>query len=559
MDSASPDNSNAYESCTVCILSAEQNIIGLGFLVSSKHVVTCAHVVADALGISGKANELPNAEVTINFPFHQERGNFSTKVVIWQPEELKDVACLEFIGKQPTDFVTAPYRSDINLWGRKFRAFGFPGNVDTGMWVHGTMNAPIPAGWIQVEPDGNSGLFIDSGFSGTPVWDDALNCVVGIVVAKLQSKDRHVAYVIPIEKLSISFNHPLGQQPARLQSVNLYHARTNYKLEQNFTGRSLELRKLSQWFNTPNLPILELNGGEKIGKTTLAYYWLHYYAAIPKDWTVLWLSFDMPRTSLYLFASQLISNPYFKLNKSAISKDYLSTLNQFIYLMRQQKILFVMDQFELQLFANKKLKKAYSRAYSNKKSLMNREFFASKRNCVDKYVASFLKTLLSLQSSKVIIISRVKIKDLENEDKQPFHGCHRETLDVLESQDAVDFLRYQGVRQGDDKILLDVCKKLNNNPNTLRILSNVIANDKKAPGDISVANRLHVKSLFQLYNSRGFQFAMSQLSPTTQNIIRTSIRTAARSSILNFIIQTVLRTWTKTKTESADNRNQESK
>ena len=52
----------------VRIRAAKGRIVGAGFLVGEKHVLTCAHVIARALGLSDDTPESPRAEVCLDFP-----------------------------------------------------------------------------------------------------------------------------------------------------------------------------------------------------------------------------------------------------------------------------------------------------------------------------------------------------------------------------------------------------------------------------------------------------------------------------------------------------------
>ncbi len=42
--------------------------VGIGFLVSSRHILTCAHVVTDTLGIDRYTPELPAENIYLDFP-----------------------------------------------------------------------------------------------------------------------------------------------------------------------------------------------------------------------------------------------------------------------------------------------------------------------------------------------------------------------------------------------------------------------------------------------------------------------------------------------------------
>jgi hypothetical protein len=55
-------------SSIVRIRAANGRTIGAGFLVGEKQVLTCAHVVAGALGLLNETPETSQAEVCLNLP-----------------------------------------------------------------------------------------------------------------------------------------------------------------------------------------------------------------------------------------------------------------------------------------------------------------------------------------------------------------------------------------------------------------------------------------------------------------------------------------------------------
>jgi len=56
------------EASIVRIFAKNGAIVGTGFLVSGRCILTCAHVVDRALGLSQAAQEMPAAEIRFDFP-----------------------------------------------------------------------------------------------------------------------------------------------------------------------------------------------------------------------------------------------------------------------------------------------------------------------------------------------------------------------------------------------------------------------------------------------------------------------------------------------------------
>ena len=80
-------------------------------------------------------------------------------------------------GSQPARLVPT-----AEVWDHPFRAFGFPDGVDQGVWASGVLRDRQGNGWVQIEDVHTTGYRVQQGFSGTPVWDEQADGVVGMVV-----------------------------------------------------------------------------------------------------------------------------------------------------------------------------------------------------------------------------------------------------------------------------------------------------------------------------------------------------------------------------------------
>ena len=69
----------------VRIVGTNDLIVGAGFLVSERHVLTCAHVVAAALEIPDDTEVMPAAQIRLNFPLIASQDFSSAHVVLWRP------------------------------------------------------------------------------------------------------------------------------------------------------------------------------------------------------------------------------------------------------------------------------------------------------------------------------------------------------------------------------------------------------------------------------------------------------------------------------------------
>src|SRR6266850_3513297 len=67
------------------IFASNDTIAGAGFLVSAKRVLTCAHVIAQALNIAQETQDAPSGEVRLDFPLLAPRQIYRARVVFWKP------------------------------------------------------------------------------------------------------------------------------------------------------------------------------------------------------------------------------------------------------------------------------------------------------------------------------------------------------------------------------------------------------------------------------------------------------------------------------------------
>ncbi|MGH8910074.1 MAG: trypsin-like peptidase domain-containing protein, partial [Egibacteraceae bacterium] len=194
-------------------------VVGSGVLVGAREVVTCAHVISDALGQT--AGDPLGAVVMLDFPLVAPRVYVSATVVVWQPPRADgagdiaglvladapladgtgDVAGLVLADAPPAGVRPARLVTGGELWGRSVRVFGFPAHHDEGVWVAGVLRARQGAGWVQIEDAAGHAFRVERGFSGAPVWDDESGGVVGIIVAVEPSPAVRAAFLIPADAL----------------------------------------------------------------------------------------------------------------------------------------------------------------------------------------------------------------------------------------------------------------------------------------------------------------------------------------------------------------------
>ncbi|MEH2365710.1 tetratricopeptide repeat-containing serine protease family protein [Nostoc sp.] len=203
------------ETAIVRICRSNGVVVGAGFLVSSKHVITCAHVVADALGISRDTQKRPTEVVYLDFPLIAPEESLTGKVVLWRPVPPKgstsvkgkeDIAGLELNGTVPEAAQPVDLIIEEDLRNHSFRTFGFPAGHDDGLEATGVLRGRQGTGWIQIEDIKETGVRLEPGFSGAPIWDEKLNGIVGMAVAADQKRpEAKVAFMIPTKVIATAW------------------------------------------------------------------------------------------------------------------------------------------------------------------------------------------------------------------------------------------------------------------------------------------------------------------------------------------------------------------
>ncbi len=204
------------ESSVVRIYSNGGKVVGAGFLVSPKYILTCAHVVADALGLARAIVEQPEQAVSLDFPIVAAKQFFKARVVFWRPihpdEFAEDIAGLELETSPPDAAKPAQLVTSEDLWGHPFRVLGFPLKQPNGAWASGELRAGIGNRWVQLEDVKQQGYALQPGFSGAPIWDEKLVGIAGMAVAaEINRPDAKAAFMIPTKVLCEVWSE-LGEQ-----------------------------------------------------------------------------------------------------------------------------------------------------------------------------------------------------------------------------------------------------------------------------------------------------------------------------------------------------------
>lgn len=180
-------------------------VIGAGFLVQGGYVLTCAHVVRDALGL--KPEDRPEGQqVKVNFPYLSMGQKLTTEVLYYRYDKTEatldeDIAALRVLEPLPEGSQPVKILGSHQL-RNPYSVLGFPKGHPKGIASYGELLEELPNGLIQMEDTKAQGLAILPGFSGTPVWDEVESAIVGMVVAREQGQpEAKIGFMMPGRKL----------------------------------------------------------------------------------------------------------------------------------------------------------------------------------------------------------------------------------------------------------------------------------------------------------------------------------------------------------------------
>ena len=177
-----------------------EDVVGAGFIVGEKWIVTCAHVAKSALNITKDIPEKPQRNVSLDFPFVKPGDILKAHVHSWHPEPKVDIALLKLDDMLPKR--TGALRLDLGepKCGKEVQICGFPDKNPDGVWTIGETRL-MAAHFLQIDGKKEYGFWVDHGLSGAPVWDDESKGVVGMISVFEKAAEIKSAFAVPTDML----------------------------------------------------------------------------------------------------------------------------------------------------------------------------------------------------------------------------------------------------------------------------------------------------------------------------------------------------------------------
>ncbi|MFE2925949.1 nSTAND1 domain-containing NTPase [Streptomyces goshikiensis] len=265
-DEGSPDA--ALASAVVRVAGTGGTVGGVGFLIAPDLVITCAHVVRDALGSPREHPGAPAGALTLDRPLAGP-GRAAAEVAHWappRPDRTGDIAVLRLREPLPGAVPLAMAEAG-SLWGHPVRVLGLTRAFPDGVWQAGRLRGESAENRVLLSAADRRGGPLEHGFSGGPVWDEQAGAVVAMVVVAEFSGARQ-SFAIPTESL-------ISEIPALaavLRPASPFRGLDTF-LEPDadgYFGRDAEAEDIAGLLLRGDLPGVALTGPSGCGKSSLA-------------------------------------------------------------------------------------------------------------------------------------------------------------------------------------------------------------------------------------------------------------------------------------------------
>src|SRR5271166_5601948 len=254
-----------YQRPVARIRDADGSVVGAGFVAPRGAIVTCAHVVNDALRRDKDEPSKPEAStsVAIDLPWADDR-KYSGRIIDWRPpvqpnfggNPCVDIAVLSVDAPVPKASAVTPQPPATVPENTIFHVMGFPNGAPAGAPLKGEVRATDARGWHHVEADRAFGRTLEPGFSGAPAigMDGRLLGIVDIV-----NPEERRGVLIPVEALMRAW--PVLAEP--------YRGLDAFREEDAayFFGREAFAERL--WQSFERHPVTLLVGPSGSGKSSL--------------------------------------------------------------------------------------------------------------------------------------------------------------------------------------------------------------------------------------------------------------------------------------------------
>ena len=186
----------------------EPRVVGTAMLVAPGQLLTCAHVVAAALGRAADTEPAPTEAVLLDLPAVAPGRLLRARIEVWLPRRARpggvyDIAGLSLEGPMPEAALAVPLTLTEGSWERPCRVFGFPEGRPDGSYASGSLRDVLANGWVMLRGGAEAREFTRPGYSGGPVYDQ--HGVLGMLTEGDRDQRVREAVMIPTETLLVAW------------------------------------------------------------------------------------------------------------------------------------------------------------------------------------------------------------------------------------------------------------------------------------------------------------------------------------------------------------------
>jgi hypothetical protein len=183
------------------IWTGDKQHAGMGIVIDSRRVLTCAHVVNVAVGLRALDRKKPQSKVSVGFALFEHIEPIAGRVIHWSPAQERDVAVIELDSDVPAQVSTAVFAGvDAPLDGDLLRVYGIGQGQKSGRHIEAKFMGETREIEAQIDGIANAQLFAMPGYSGAGVWDTEHDGLIGMLCSGDRDGKR-VAFITPVEVL----------------------------------------------------------------------------------------------------------------------------------------------------------------------------------------------------------------------------------------------------------------------------------------------------------------------------------------------------------------------
>ncbi len=305
-----------------------------------------------------------------------------------------------------------------------------------------------------------------------------------LIPVELTEDDEDEIQIAWTQLLTACGKQPEAEQAQKSDMPKQWELVHPYGMPPHFTGRVEERQMLSDWLRGDlQHPLFVLRALGGFGKSALTWHWLIHDVEQQQWPKVVWWSFYEEKAGFDNFVYATLTYLTEQKPENLKRSERVALLLNYL---RQHRILLVLDGFERALRAYGNMGAAYQ---GDGEQVIS----DAGRDCVSPDGEQFLRSLCSLPylKGKVLMSTRLRPRSVEVTGGMLLTGCREEELTQMQSADAVQFFRLQGIR-GNRGEIEQACEAYGFHPLSLRLLAGLVVKDFRNPGDIQAAQGLDV-------------------------------------------------------------------